>query len=129
MDAAVELVPRAAAHGARRRAPARDYLRSRGIDGDMARQFRIGWAPDDWDALAAASACPPTSLRDTGLAFLNRRDRLQDTFRARVLFPIFNEDGEPVAFGGRILPGSADPAKYKNSPETPIYASRRRSTA
>ena len=46
---------------------------------------------------------------------------MQDAFRARVLFPIFNENGEPVGVGGRILPGSTDPAKYKNSPETPIY--------
>jgi DNA primase len=46
---------------------------------------------------------------------------MQDAFRARVLFPIFSENGEALAIGGRILPGSADPAKYKNSPETPIY--------
>ncbi|MFM9120225.1 MAG: toprim domain-containing protein, partial [Acidimicrobiaceae bacterium] len=46
----------------------------------------------------------------------------QDSFRARVMFPIFRDSGEPVAFGGRILPGSKDPAKYKNSPETAIYA-------
>ena len=46
---------------------------------------------------------------------------MQDAFRARVLFPIFNENNEPVGVGGRILPGSTDPAKYKNSPETPIY--------
>ena len=70
----------------------------------------------------AGSALPERVLRDTGLAFVNRRDRLQDTFRARLLFPIFNETGEPVAFGGRVLPGSADPAKYKNSPETSIYS-------
>ena len=50
------------------------------------------------------------------------RNRLQDSFRARVLFPIFDDTGEAVAFGGRILPGVDDPAKYKNSPETPIYA-------
>ena len=47
---------------------------------------------------------------------------MQDAFRARVLFPIFSDSGEAVAIGGRVLPGSADPAKYKNSPETPIYA-------
>ena len=64
-------------------------------------------------------------LRDTGLAFVNRRDRLQDTFRARLLFPIFNETGDAVAFGGRVLPGSTDPAKYKNSPETAIYSKSR----
>ena len=47
---------------------------------------------------------------------------MQDAFRARVLFPIFSDTGEAVAIGGRVLPGSTDPAKYKNSPETPIYA-------
>lgn len=101
--------------------PARDYLRSRGLGGDIARQFRIGWAPDDWDALARSVKLPADVLRDTGLAFTNRAQRLQDAFRARVLFPIFTADGEAVALGGRVLPGSADPAKYKNSPETPIY--------
>ena len=101
--------------------PARDYLRSRGIDGDVARRFRLGWAPDDWDALVQGVGLPDDVLRDVGLAFANRRDRLQDAFRARVMFPILNELGEPVAFGGRVLPGSPDPAKYKNSPETSIY--------
>jgi DNA primase len=102
--------------------PARDYLRSRGITGDTARRFRLGWAPDDWDALVQSLGVPGDVARDTGLAFVNRRDRLQDSFRARVMFPILNEAGEAVAFGGRVLPGSADPAKYKNSPETRIYA-------
>jgi DNA primase len=105
--------------------PARDYLRSRGIDGAVARQFRLGWAPDEWDALATDLGAPERVLRDTGLAFVNRRDRLQDTFRARLLFPIFNESGDAVAFGGRVLPGSTDPAKYKNSPETAIYSKSR----
>ena len=58
----------------------------------------------------------------TGLAFTNKSGRLQDSFRGRVMFPIFTENGDPVAFGGRILPGSTDPAKYKNSAETYIYA-------
>jgi DNA primase len=104
---------------------ARDYLRSRGIDGTVARRFRLGWAPDDWDALVGALGRPERALRESGLAFLNRRNRLQDTFRARVLFPILDEAGEAVAFGGRILPGSSDPAKYKNSPETEIYRKSR----
>jgi DNA primase len=102
--------------------PARDYLRSRGIGGDVARQFRLGWAPDEWDALGTGLRQPEKVLRETGLAFLNRRQRLQDTFRGRLLFPIFNDTGDPVAFGGRILPGSPDPAKYKNSPESAIYS-------
>jgi DNA primase len=100
---------------------ARDYLRSRGLAGDVARQFKLGWAPDDWDQLARQSGIASDLLRDNGLAFTNKRNRMQDAFRARVLFPIFNESGEAVAIGGRVLPGSADPAKYKNSPETPIY--------
>ena len=58
---------------------------------------------------------------DAGLAFLNKRNRRQDAFRGRILFPIFDSQGDPVAFGGRVLPGGDGP-KYKNSPETPIYA-------
>jgi DNA primase len=104
---------------------ARDYLRSRGLSGEVARRFKLGWAPDDWDTLARQSGIDAERLRATGLAFDNRRNRLQDALRARVLFPIFSDTGEAVAIGGRILPGSDDPAKYKNSPEspeTPIYA-------
>jgi DNA primase len=102
--------------------PARDYLRRRGLSGDVARTFKLGWAPDDWDALSRALGAKADVLRDTGLAFTNKAGRLQDSFRARVLFPIYGESNDPVALGGRILPGSSDPAKYKNSPETAIYA-------
>lgn len=101
---------------------ARDYLRKRGLAGETARTFRLGWAPDDWDALCKALGAPAEVLRDTGLGFTNKAGRMQDSFRARVMFPILTDNGEPVAFGGRILPGSTDPAKYKNSSETPIYA-------
>ena len=103
---------------------ARDYLRQRGLSGDVARQFRLGWAPDDWDLLSShlrKEGFSSDVLNDTGLAFANRTGRLQDAFRARVMFPIFTDTGEAVAFGGRILPGSSDPAKYKNSPETKVY--------
>ena len=100
---------------------ARGYLRSRGYDGDVVRTYKLGWAPDDWDALCRALKLPAQVLRDSGLAFVNKRDRLQDSFRARVLFPIFDTRGDAVAIGGRILPGSTDPAKYKNSPSTAIY--------
>jgi DNA primase len=61
-------------------------------------------------------------LQDVGLSFRNRRNKMQDSFRARVMFPIFSEAGEALAFGGRVLPGSDDPAKYKNSAETAIYS-------
>lgn len=103
---------------------ARDYLRERGLAGDVARRFRLGWSPDDWDALSVhlrGEGVAEDVLRDTGLSFINKRNRLQDAFRARVMFPIFTDAGEAVAFGGRILPGSTDPAKYKNSPETKVY--------
>ncbi len=101
---------------------ARDYLRKRGLAGDVARTFKLGWAPDDWDVMSRELGVPSELLRTTGLAFTNKRNRMQDSFRARVLFPIYTESGDPVALGGRILPGSTDPAKYKNSSETPIYA-------
>ena len=101
---------------------ARDYLRQRGLAGDIARQFKLGWAPDDWDLLARELGQPADVLQDVGLAFRNRRNRMQDSFRARVMFPIFSDSGEALAFGGRVLPGSDDPAKYKNSSETPIYS-------
>ena len=112
--------------------PARDYLRSRGYDGDVVRQFRLGWAPDDWDALAQALKLPDKVLSDSGLGFVNRRGRVQDFFRGRILFPICDPTGRPVALGGRILPpraGEAPPdrpaPKYKNSQESPIYSKRR----
>jgi DNA primase len=112
--------------------PARDYLRSRGYDGDVVRQFRLGWAPDNWDSLANALKLPEKVLSDCGLGFVNRRGRAQDFFRARILFPICDPSGRPVAIGGRILPpraGAAPPGrpepKYKNSQESPIYAKRR----
>ncbi len=100
---------------------ARDYLRGRGLAGDVAREFRLGWAPDDWDQLSKSLKVDRDLLVDCGLAFVNKRGNLQDSFRGRVLFPIFDDKGDPVAFGGRVLPGSSDPAKYKNSNATPIY--------
>src|SRR5438128_362102 len=105
-------------------AAARAYLRSRGYDGDVVRTYRLGWAPDEWDALARALRLPDDVLRDTGLGFLNRRNRAQDAFRSRVMFPIFRSDGDPVAFGGRAMPGQDGP-KYKNSPATPCVVRSR----
>jgi DNA primase len=111
---------------------ARDYLRSRGYDGEVVRQFRLGWAPDEWDALSQALKLPERVLTDSGLGFINRRGRAQDAFRGRVLFPICDPSGRPVALGGRILPPrpGQPPAerpepKYKNSQETAIYSKRR----
>lgn len=105
-------------------AKARGYLRERGLSGDVVRKFKIGWAPEGWDELAKALALPESVLTDTGLGFVNRRGRKQDAFRGRILFPIYDAGGAPVAFGGRILPGAEGP-KYKNSSETAIYAKSR----
>lgn len=121
--------------------PARNYLRSRGYGGELVRMFRLGWAPDDWDALCRALGLSERVLVDTGLGFRNRRGNAQDAFRARIIFPICDPSGRPIALGGRILsavdssggPGSDNGAsgqrrpepKYKNSPETPIYSKRR----
>jgi DNA primase len=104
---------------------ARDYLRSRGYDGSVVRRFGLGWAPDDWDALCRALKLSEEVAVGAGLGFVNRRGRLQDAFRGRVLFPICDSSGRPVALGGRVLPGSSDPAKYKNSQESVIYSKRK----
>ena len=100
--------------------PARGYVRSRGLDGDVVRRYRIGWAPEGWDTLARALRLPDDVLVDTGLGFLNRRGGQTDAFRGRLLFPIFDVNGDAVAFGGRVLPGGDGP-KYKNSAGSAIY--------
>jgi DNA primase len=107
---------------------ARSYLRKRGLDGDVVREYQLGWAPDAWDALCRALRLDEQNARDTGLGRINQRGRLQDHFRARVLFPIYDAEGHPVSFGGRILPGTEAPGnqgKYKNTTETPLYSKSR----
>ena len=94
--------------------PARNYLRSRGYDGDLVRRWKLGWAPDGWDHLARHLGLSDEDLRDSGLGFVNRGERQQDFFRARVLFPIADERGDVVGFGGRVMPG-ADGPKYLNT--------------
>ena len=99
---------------------ARGYVRSRGLDGEAVREYQLGWAPAGWDDLARALRVPDDVLVDSGLGFLNRRGGQTDAFRERLLFPIFDVNGDPVAFGGRLLPGREGP-KYKNSPGSAIY--------
>jgi len=102
-------------------ASARAYVRSRGYDADVVRAYRLGWAPDEWDALARSKIASADLLNEAGLCFVNSRGRRQDSFRARLMFPIFDAKGDPVAFGGRIMPGGRPP-KYKNSGATALYA-------
>jgi DNA primase len=101
---------------------ARGYLRSRGFDGDAARRFVIGWSPDTFDALSnhlQAEKHQRGDIVDAGLAFVNKSNRLQDSFRSRLMFPIYDRAGVAVGFGGRSL--SDDGPKYKNTAETPLY--------
>ena len=107
-------------------APARDYLAGRGLSADTIERFRLGYAPPSWDWLlrqASAAGIAAGDLVRTGLA-VERQDRSghYDRFRGRVMFPIRDALGRCVAFGGRVLPGSDDPAKYINSPETPLFS-------
>lgn len=101
---------------------ARGYLRSRGFDGDAARRFVLGWSPEGFDPLTRHLYDKKFSRDDlvaAGLAFVNRANRLQDSFRSRLMFPIYDRAGTPVGFGGRTL--SDDGPKYKNTSETPLY--------
>ncbi len=99
---------------------ARSYLRSRGFDAEEVAHYRIGWAPDSWDVLCRALRLDGETATATGLGFTNKAGRLQDFFRARVLFPIFDPEGHAVGFGGRIMPGE-EGAKYKNSRDSDLY--------
>ena len=99
---------------------ARKYLRSRGYDRAVVEQFKLGWAPEGWDGLVRQSGVPLEQLVEAGLAYRNQAGRGNDSFRSRVLFPIFDAAGHPVGLGGRILPGAAGP-KYKNTQATPLY--------
>lgn len=106
--------------------PARKYLRGRGFDGDAARRFVLGYSPDDWDVLSRHLQQQKFSRDDivaAGLAFVNKANRLQDQFRGRLMFPIYDARGDAVGFGGRAL--GDDGPKYKNSPETSIYQKSR----
>src|SRR6266540_3159712 len=104
--------------------PARDYLRSRGFDRSTAERFRLGWAPaSSWEALVnhlRGKGFRPEELTEAGLARTGSRG-LRDAFHARVLFPIFDVAGDPVAFGGRLLSDATGQPKYVNTSETPVW--------
>ena len=99
---------------------AKDYLKRRGLSGEIAREFRIGYAPDSWQGLETAfDDYTLPELQQAGLVIRNEQGRLYDRFRDRVMFPIINQKGEVIAFGGRVI-GEGEP-KYLNSPETPLF--------
>ena len=101
-------------------ATAIDYLKGRGLSGEIAQKFGIGYAPDGWQNLGAAfDDYSVVELQQAGLVIKNEQGRLYDRFRDRVMFPIMNQKGEVIAFGGRVM-GDGEP-KYLNSPETPLF--------
>mgnify|MGYP000032313273 FL=1 len=103
--------------------PARDYLRSRGYGGDVARRFNIGWAPDEWSELSRHLRLADEDWTATGLGGLNKRGGQYDFFRARILFPIFDAQDNAIGFGGRKLPDGEGP-KYKNTSDAAEFYSK-----
>ena len=109
---------------------ARAYLDSRGFSGESIKRFQIGCVPEAWDALLRSPLLKkftPQQLHLAGLVKARGENGggFYDTFRNRLMFPIRDEQGRVIAFGGRVMPGSNDPAKYLNSPETPLFSKSR----
>ena len=104
---------------------AREYMKKRGLSAEVAKSWKIGFAPDSWDGLLSAMQAGGFSemeLKESGL-FSHGEDsgKMYDRFRGRVMFPICNDTGEVIAFSGRVLFAEQSPAKYVNSPETPLF--------
>ena len=97
-----------------------DYLKQRGLSGEIAAKFGIGYAPDAWQNLAAAFPdYQDETLVETGLVIAGDEGKRYDRFRDRIMFPIVNVRGQVIGFGGRVL-DKGEP-KYLNSPETPLF--------
>jgi DNA primase len=99
-----------------------EYLHNRGLSDETIKTYHIGFAPDSWDTLS--NTIKTSSFKDnvyekTGL-FIKTDRGWRDRFRSRIMFPIYHQSGKAIAFGGRIF-NKDDPAKYLNSPETPLY--------
>jgi DNA primase len=106
-----------------------DYLKGRGLSGEVAKQFGLGYAPEGWRSLASVfPQYDDPLLVESGLVISNTEEgssdeKRYDRFRDRVMFPIRNIKGECIGFGGRVL-GDKKP-KYLNSPETPVFSKGR----
>ena len=97
-----------------------DYLKGRGLSGDIAKRFGIGYAPDGWQGLAAAFPdYNAKALVAAGLVKHSEEGKRYDVFRDRIMFPIVDVRGNVIGFGGRVL-GDGEP-KYLNTPETPVF--------
>jgi DNA primase len=100
--------------------PAVAYLKGRGLSGEVARDFGIGYAPPGWDNLfKALGGQNPQLLITAGLLVEKEGGKRYDRFRERIMFPIRDRRGRVIGFGGRVL--NDDKPKYLNSPETPIF--------
>lgn len=98
-----------------------DYLKARGLTGEIAKEFGIGYAPEGWANLEKhIPNCDTSDLINAGLAQKNEQGKLYDRFRDRIIFPIINEKKEVIGFGGRVI-NPEDTPKYYNSPETPLF--------
>ena len=98
-----------------------DYLKARGLSGEVAKKFQIGYAPAGWQNLQSVfSHYEDESLSTAGLVVTNDEGRRYDRFRDRIMFPIHNQKGEVIGFGGRVI-NPEDTPKYYNSPETPLF--------
>jgi DNA primase len=98
-----------------------NYLKTRGLTGEIAKEFSIGYAPEGWQNLEAAfKKYEDQTLVDAGLIQKNEQGRYYDRFRDRIMFPIHNAKGIVIGFGGRII-NPEDTPKYYNSPETPLF--------
>jgi len=97
------------------------YFKGRGVSGEIAARFGLGYAPEGWQNLATLFPDYPESktLLETGLIIENDEGRRYDRFRDRVMFPILSARGNVIGFGGRVL-GAGEP-KYLNSPETVLF--------
>src|SRR4029078_7387029 len=97
-----------------------DYLKRRGLTGEIAARFRIGDAPDDWQGLKGGfPSYEDKALVEAGLVVVNE-DKRYDRLRDRIVFPIFNARGAVIGFGGRVI-DDEDTPKYLESPETPVF--------
>ncbi|MFN5801582.1 MAG: DNA primase, partial [Burkholderiales bacterium] len=99
-----------------------DYLKQRGVSGEVARDYGLGYAPDAWDGLRGIFVdYSRPELQVAGLVINKEQgDKRYDRFRDRIMFPIRNVRGEVIAFGGRVI-DQGEP-KYLNSPETPVFS-------
>lgn len=98
-----------------------NYLKSRGLTGEIAKEFSIGYAPEGWQNLQIPfKKYEDKILVKAGLVVKNEKGKYYDRFRNRIIFPIYSDKGKVIGFGGRVI-DSEDTPKYYNSPETPLF--------